>query len=77
LIGKALAYLCLQVGDLKNKNLADKAAFLESLGLDRKEAAGMLGTTAASITETLSRVKRAKGAKKGAKKDASRKRKGR
>jgi hypothetical protein len=44
-VGRSLAYLCLNAGDLRDKNLAEKAAFLEALGIERKEAAGMLGTT--------------------------------
>jgi hypothetical protein len=57
----------MHAGDLKDKNLADKAIFLESLGIERREVASMLGTSSASITETLSRVKRVKkGAKRGA-----------
>jgi hypothetical protein len=63
-IGRSLAYLCLQAGELKDKQLADKAKFLLALGVDRKEAAGMLGTTYGSVSETLSRVSRKrKGAK--------------
>jgi len=68
-IAKSLAHLCLQYGDLKDKTLADRALFLEALGIERKEVAAMLGTTAASITEML-RVKRNK---KGPKKRATKK----
>lgn len=63
-IGRSLAYLCVQAGELKDKPLADRAMFLEGLGIERKEVASMLGTSVASVTETLSRVKRTK---KGAK----------
>jgi hypothetical protein len=59
-IGRSLAFLCVQLGESKEKTLADKAMLLEALGLERAEAAAMLGTTYASITETLSRVKRTK-----------------
>jgi hypothetical protein len=63
-IGRSLAYLCIQVGELKDKSLADKAAFLEAAGIDRKDVAAMLGTTYGSVSETLSKAKRTK---KGAK----------
>ena len=70
-IGRSFAYLCLHAGDFKDKNLADKAMFLEALGVERKEIAAMLSTTYASITETLSRVKRTK---KGVKKNVAKSR---
>ena len=64
-IGRSLAYLCIQVGELKDKSLADKAAFLEAAGIERKDVAAMLGTTYGSVTETLSKAKRTrKGDKK-------------
>lgn len=71
-IARSLAYLCIQVGELKDKSLADKAAFLEAAGIERKDVAAMLGTTYASVTETLSKAKRTK---KGGKKKSGRKRK--
>jgi hypothetical protein len=64
-IGRSLAYLCLTTGQVKDGSLGQKAGFLEALGIERKEVAAMLGTTTASITETLSKAKRGK---KGAKK---------
>ena len=69
IIGKSLAYLCVQAGELKDKTLADKATFLEAVGIERKTVAAMLGTTYGTITETLSKIKRSKkGAKKSARK---------
>ena len=68
-IARSLAYLCIQVGELKDKSLADKAAFLEAAGIERKDVAAMLGTTYASVTETLSKAKRTK---KGGKKKSGR-----
>jgi hypothetical protein len=59
-LGRSLAFLCVQSDSVKDKTLADKALLLEALGLERAETAMMLGTTYASITETLSRVKRSK-----------------
>jgi len=65
-IGRALAFLCLAQADLRDKGLASQARFLEGLGLRRKEAAALLGTTEASISETLSRERRStKGRKRG------------
>lgn len=67
-IGRSLAYLCLTTGQLKDGSLGQKAAFLEALGIERKEVAATLGTTPASVTETLSKAKRGKkGTKKRAK----------
>jgi hypothetical protein len=60
IIGRSLAYLCIQVGELREGSLADKAAFLEAAGIERKDVAAMLGTTYASVTETLSKAKRNK-----------------
>ena len=65
-IGRSLAFLCVHAGDLKEESLGERAALLEALGVGRKEVAAMLGTTYASISETLSRVKRTK---KGARKN--------
>jgi predicted transcriptional regulator len=59
-IARSLAYLCVQVGELKEKSLADKASFLEAAGVERKDVAAMLGTTYGSVSETLSKAKREK-----------------
>jgi CRP-like cAMP-binding protein len=74
IIGRALAQLCLQAGQTGAMTIAEKARFLEALGLDRKDVADMLGTTAASVTELLRQAKnRKKGAKaRGAKKKKTR-----
>ena len=75
-IGRSLALLCVELGESKQKTLGEKAMLLESLGLDRAESAAMLGTTYASITETLSRLKRTKkGGRNGQKSKISKKRK--
>jgi len=73
-IGRALAFICLAQADLRDKGIAPQAEFLESLGLSRKEAAGLLGSTAQSITELLHRKKKGggksgQGKKKGKGKD--------
>jgi hypothetical protein len=71
-IGRALAYICLHNAGIENKTIADKAAFLEGLGLDRNDVAKMLGTSHASISELL-RVAKNKSKKGGPKKNVSRK----
>lgn len=74
IIGRALAQLCLQGGETESMTIADKARFLEALGMDRKDVAAMLGTTYASVTELL---RQAKNRKKGAKGRGTRKKKAR
>ncbi len=63
-IGRSLAFLCLVHGDLRDKDLATQARFLEGLGLSRKESAAMLGTSYASLSVLLGRSKK-KGGKNG------------
>lgn len=52
-IGKALAYLCLQEAQRKTpsklETVLEQVKFLEGLGLSRKDAAGAIGSTAASV----------------------------
>lgn len=64
-IGRALAFLCLAQADLRDKDLATQGQFLESLGLSRKEAAALLGTSYASLTELLRLASKKKGGKRG------------
>ena len=64
-IGRSLAFLCLAQADLRNKDLATQGQFLESLGLSRKEAAALLGTSSASLTELLRLASKRKGGKRG------------
>lgn len=64
-IGRSLAFLCLAQADLRDKGLAEQSLFLESLGLTRKEAAGLLNSTSESLTELISKSKRKKGGKGG------------
>jgi len=66
--GKCLAYLCLVQADLRDKGLAIQGRFLESLGLSRKDAAGLLGTTPASLTELYRQAKSRKGGRSGSRK---------
>lgn len=63
-IGRSLALLCLTQASLRDKDLATQGRFLESLGLSRKEAAALLGTSYASLAELL-RPGRKKGGKRG------------
>ena len=68
-IGKSLAFLCLTQGDLRGEDLATQGQFLESLGLMRSEAAALLGTTPASLSELIRQAnKKRKGKKNGRKK---------
>jgi hypothetical protein len=53
--------------EMSGKTMVEKARFLEGLGIERKDAAAMLGTTAASISEMFRQAKIKKGAKKRAK----------
>ena len=73
IIGKCLAFACMHFAEIQNKTIVEKARFLESLGLERKDVAVMLDTTAASITEMYRQSKRRKaGGKNAAKKRARR-----
>lgn len=60
IIARSVALLSLQGSGLAEKNTADKARFLEGLGISRKDTAAMLGTSAASVTELLSQANRRK-----------------
>lgn len=62
-IGRSLSLLCLSQVHGKNATIAEKAKFLEALGLDRKNVAELLGTSYGSVTELL-RLHRKKGAKR-------------
>lgn len=63
-VGRSLAFLCLAQADLRDKDLATQGKFLETLGLSRKEAAALLGTSYASLTELIGRASRNKGGKR-------------
>lgn len=64
-IGRALAYQCLNSAEIQEKNMGDRAAFLTALGLPRKNVAAMLDTTVESIGVQM--TKRSKNKKKKAK----------
>ena len=74
-IARCLAFLCLAQADLRDKELAPQAAFLEGLGISRGEAATMLGTSADSLRVMLNRAKRQKGGRRGRKKGVKKGRK--
>jgi CRP-like cAMP-binding protein len=60
IIARSLSRLSLQSSAVAEGTSAEKARFLESLGLPRKEVAEMLGTTPASITELMRQAKKKK-----------------
>jgi hypothetical protein len=63
-IGRALAFLCLSAADLRDKGLAEQGALLEALGLSKKDAARLLGTSEDSLGVLLRRARAAKGGKR-------------
>ena len=50
-IGKCLASLLLNTGDIKDLTMVGKAHLLERVGLSLKDCAALLGTTEQSITQ--------------------------
>ena len=62
-IAKSLAFLVVNSADLRDKKVTEKATFLMSLGLARRDAAAVLGSTDDSLRVNLGKVgtKRAKG----------------
>lgn len=49
IIGRSLAFLCLHYGEQTGRPMVDQAEFLSRLGVPRKEAASILGTTDESL----------------------------
>jgi hypothetical protein len=70
-IGKSLAYLCLQqVAHNEPRRVPDlvaKVKFLEGIGIPTADAAHLLGTTANSVKTNLRQREKAKGTKGGKK----------
>jgi hypothetical protein len=64
-IGRSLAYLCLERADMGSRTILEQAEFLMRLGMPRKEAAVVVGSTDESL-RVLARQKltRASGRKK-------------
>jgi hypothetical protein len=72
-IGRSLAYLCLQNSEAKDRTLVEKAKFLSALGLQFADAANLLGSTAESLrVMSYNKGKKAKGAARGKKAKAKR-----
>lgn len=65
-IGRALGYLCLHLADMRSRSVLVQAQFLMDLGLPRREAAVIVGSTDESL-RVLARIKAKKAAAKGAK----------
>lgn len=71
-IGRSLAFLCLAQADLRDKDLATQGRLLETLGMSRREAAALLGTSYGSLNEMINRAtRRKKGGKRGRTKKVS------
>jgi hypothetical protein len=65
-IARSLAVLVLHSSGLQEKDLTTQGLLLERLGLSRREAAELLGTTAASLSELFRRrAKTQKGGSRG------------
>jgi len=62
-IAKCLCFISLQQSEKKDTSMLERAKFLEGLGLSRTDRAGVLGTTAHSLSE-LERQNRKRKAKK-------------
>ncbi len=75
-IGKSLAYLCLQEAHKKEPGKLDsvlkRTKFLQGLGLSQSDAAETAGSSADSVRVMQSRTKRKKAKKNGARKKKSR-----
>ncbi len=75
-IGKALAYLCLQEAQKKEPEKFDtvlkRVKFLQALGLSQGDAAHAAGSSAASVQVMHSQAKSRKGDKNGGTKKKSR-----
>ena len=74
-IARSLAYLCIQNSHLKEKTTAQKAVFLNSIGLSKSTIADMLESTPQSIAELIRLSKSRKGSR-GAKKKVAKNGKG-
>jgi hypothetical protein len=70
-IGKSLAFLCLKSAQMDGKSMLEKAVFLQGLGLNRADAAGILGTSSASLAELQRQAKKRKAGAKSRGKSSS------
>ena len=72
-IGRSLAFLCLQNSEAKSRTTLEKAEFLSGLGVPFADAAKMLGSTAESLRVlTYKKGKKPKGGARGKKAKAQR-----
>ena len=60
-VARSAAFLALHSSGLREKDLATQGQFLERLGLSRRDAAELLGTTPASLTELMRQARKKKG----------------
>jgi|HubBroStandDraft_6_1064221.scaffolds.fasta_scaffold1091160_2 hypothetical protein len=65
IVGRSLAYLCLQNSDKNAGTLLEKSKFLMGLGLSQSDAAEMLGSSAKSLSVLARRAKNEKRGKSG------------
>lgn len=56
-IGRSLGYLCLHLADMRTKSVLEQAEFLMGLGLPRRDAAMIVGSTDGSLRVLLARNK--------------------
>ena len=63
---RCLAYLCLKNSQHAKESLLKQANFLENLGLPFADRAGIVGSTPASLRELARQAKKRKGARKNA-----------
>jgi hypothetical protein len=61
--GRALAFLCLDAADMQSATVLERAEFLMNLGLPRKEAAIVLGSSDESLRVLARQKARRKGRK--------------
>jgi SAM-dependent MidA family methyltransferase len=67
-IGRSIAYLCLHLADMRSKTTLEQAEFLMQLGLPRKEAAVVVGSSDESLrVMARQKAKRRASVGKGAK----------
>ena len=61
----SIAFLALEGSGLREKDLAAQGLVLERLGLSRKAAADLIGTSSASLSELLRLARNKKGGSRG------------
>jgi hypothetical protein len=64
-VGRSLAFLSLHAGEMREEPLLTQARFLEGLGLKRREAARMLGTSVESLGALERQARKKKGGRRG------------